>query len=711
MPPTRCRRDMEEALVERLHPAITRWNRLEGRPRTHDFDRALQGRGARRAVDAHQAVAAGRVRGRRRRLAGFARACVDTSGSTTYRPRPRRGEPFDDGLPLEARSSAADAAQARAARLSLDLRLAMGRHWLKLLVARHRRRYRPTTADFSTPTRSPRPTRGRPTPTVAPHPEPGRSSAARRRARRWTAARSTAILGGARARSLLTASPDRTRRPRSAATLADAALGAGSRRCPQPPPGDDDAWHAVALEYQLRLLGARRPAAREGLRRRRVLPGPTSTGTPRRRRPATRASIQAPGRTSPASARRAVNADPRPGVVRRDAEHALVGVRGPADQLRRRRRRTTDLGKLLFIEFALVYANDWFVSPTRCRPALAASRARVTNVSASASGSSRPAPGADDDWQRWSMFTVTRRTARAPAAAEPGAAADGAQGPGGRADRGGRADPRRDGEHGLGGRAAVPLRRGCAPGIEAAREFRARLRAWSGPRAGSPASPAPIRYRGDDHRARELDPVRPRACREQRASRSCSARPCPASSTAIPNPGQVRPRTRCCGWTCPEPYYVHEEEVPRAGTRVIQGYQRTRWTNGPRRRLARRQPPSDRVGAKDRAASASMISCPPSEVPAPACAASRADSRATGRLDACVPAGTARCSRRRMTRGSPRLSAGFLQCLGRRSTIRVRRSSTMIRRKMQSETPRPVRHIPSSSSARAHDFLSMRSGT
>jgi hypothetical protein len=30
----------------------------------------------------------------------------------------------------------------------------------------------------------------------------------------------------------------------------------------------------------------------------------------------------------------------------------------------------------------------------------------------------------------------------------------------------------------------------------------------------------------------------------------------------------------------PQAYFVHEEEVPRAGTRVFQAYQRTRWTDG-----------------------------------------------------------------------------------------------------------------------------------
>lgn len=29
-----------------------------------------------------------------------------------------------------------------------------------------------------------------------------------------------------------------------------------------------------------------------------------------------------------------------------------------------------------------------------------------------------------------------------------------------------------------------------------------------------------------------------------------------------------------------QPYYIHEEEVTRSGIRVIQAFQRTRWTNG-----------------------------------------------------------------------------------------------------------------------------------
>jgi hypothetical protein len=52
-----------------------------------------------------------------------------------------------------------------------------------------------------------------------------------------------------------------------------------------------------------------------------------------------------------------------------------------------------------------------------------------------------------------------------------------------------------------------------------------------------------------------------------------------------PNPARkVQPRTVLLrnelDDTPPQPYFVHEEEIPGAGTRLTQAYQRTRWTDG-----------------------------------------------------------------------------------------------------------------------------------
>jgi hypothetical protein len=45
-------------------------------------------------------------------------------------------------------------------------------------------------------------------------------------------------------------------------------------------------------------------------------------------------------------------------------------------------------------------------------------------------------------------------------------------------------------------------------------------------------------------------------------------------------PEKVRPRTSLVAYGLPHAYFVHEEEVPRAGAVVTQSYQRTRWIGG-----------------------------------------------------------------------------------------------------------------------------------
>lgn len=69
---------------------------------------------------------------------------------------------------------------------------------------------------------------------------------------------------------------------------------------------------------------------------------------------------------------------------------------------------TTDLHKLLLIEFGLVYANDWFLAPFTL-PAGSIANVRgltVTNVFGERIWVKPTGAGSDENWQRWSMFTV-----------------------------------------------------------------------------------------------------------------------------------------------------------------------------------------------------------------------------------------------------------------------------------------------------------------
>ena len=69
---------------------------------------------------------------------------------------------------------------------------------------------------------------------------------------------------------------------------------------------------------------------------------------------------------------------------------------------------TTDLAKLLCIEFALVYANDWFNIPyTLPAGAIATIRGfAVANTFGERFWIEAAGRGADANWQRWSMFTI-----------------------------------------------------------------------------------------------------------------------------------------------------------------------------------------------------------------------------------------------------------------------------------------------------------------
>ncbi len=115
---------------------------------------------------------------------------------------------------------------------------------------------------------------------------------------------------------------------------------------------------------------------------------------------------------------------------------------------------TTDLAKLMFLEFALVYANDWFVIPWTLPDGVVASvrGIAVTNVFGERLWISSADEGADAGWQRWSMFTVGVTGGPTPRGTDPDlvllpSAAKIDQGP---PTEDVHADPRRGREHGLG---------------------------------------------------------------------------------------------------------------------------------------------------------------------------------------------------------------------------------------------------------------------
>jgi len=258
--------------------------------------------------------------------------------------------------------------------------------------------------------------------------------------------------------------------------------------------------------------------------------------------------------------------------------------------------KTTDLAKLLFIEFALVYANDWFVIPyTLPSGAIATIRGfAVTNVFGERFWIQAAGQGADANWQRWSMFTINVQGKQST-----------------QADTSLLLLPTvpkihesppteeimlvRDELANMvwGVEKTVPLASGESKrGLEAAREtlafFKNQLasRLAGGATPPAPITPAaPIRYQIMSTVPENWIPFIPVHLNSNNREIQLQRAALPRILEGDPDPAlKVRPRTvllrEGLDQTPPQPYFVHEEEVPRAGARLTQSFQRTRWTDG-----------------------------------------------------------------------------------------------------------------------------------
>ncbi len=257
---------------------------------------------------------------------------------------------------------------------------------------------------------------------------------------------------------------------------------------------------------------------------------------------------------------------------------------------------TTDLAKLMFMEFALVYSNDWFIIPYTLPVGSIATveGMAVTNVFGERLWISAAGRGADDDWQRWSLFSIN---------VHGGAV--------GASDASLLMLPTvpyiqegeileevlliRDETANIvwGIEKTVCLSSGEPKrGIEVAREERAyyEAAAGGGGGGGAPAPAAPIRYHLMTSVPENWIPFLPVHApagdnREVQLQRASMPRIVGDDPTALPPAlRKVKPHTvllrEGLDANPATAYFVFEEEVPRAGARLTQRYERTRWTDG-----------------------------------------------------------------------------------------------------------------------------------
>lgn len=250
---------------------------------------------------------------------------------------------------------------------------------------------------------------------------------------------------------------------------------------------------------------------------------------------------------------------------------------------------TTDISKL-FLEFTLFYANDWFMIPQPL-PAASISEIKglvVTNCFGERTLIEPAGRGADNDWQRWTMFAVNREGTEAVAQADhsllmlPTVLKI---------------------QEGPPIESVVFVRDEIAnmvwaietditlpsgdtkKGIEAARELSSFYdRLFQGNNGGDDQeSMADIRYQLMNTVPENWIPFIPvhvdHSQREIQLQRASMPR-----MNADNTFNSVKPRTTILRIGLDEnervPYFVFEEEVPRAGIQVKKSFQRTRWHGG-----------------------------------------------------------------------------------------------------------------------------------
>jgi hypothetical protein len=578
-----------DALERRLHPTVNTWNRLESRPRSESLVRALEAEVRDPLWMLTRQWQMGEFRGSDAGSPVFAKVQVDTTTLTKYRAGESVPELMTGSVPMEAtveRRPLAFTVGGQA--MALDLRLAIGREWLALIagIGNYRAAY---LAAY---------------PILAPDPAVAADAQLCSDPRVWemfAAVAGRAMDGGALYEYLVA---DDTHEPWDgvAGVLAADQPGLHSaalsliawfqRLILQPPVGGDDAWNPQQLEYQ---FGASAPLP--GGREKVYIADEYADGQLDWYRLDVDGAAAALGAVSGSEV---VNL---PGPVL-PAARTMIPVPVSFSGMPNTRwwtfedqktnygdvdASTTDLAKLMFLEFALVYANDWFVIPyTLPVGAVAAVRGlAVTNTFGERLWVEAADAGLDADDKRWSMFTINvRGVDNAPADPSllllPTVA---------KIDEGAPIEDVmmvRDEVANMvwGIEQTVPLATGeTGRGLEQARLLHAFLQAKVA--AGPPALPpvAPIQYEVMTTVPENWIPFIPvhvdGSNREIQLQRAALPRILDGD-TAVPV--KIQPRgvllRQGLDLAVPTTYLVNEEEVPRAGARVLQAFERTRWNDG-----------------------------------------------------------------------------------------------------------------------------------
>ena len=580
---------------ELILPTVVMWNRLEGRPRRKDFDRALRAEVRDALWMLTRQWQVGEFRGDDAGSPVYARLLAQVEALKSFQSATGAPVPFDDSIPLETRVEERPIVFSTREHLAaLDLRLLMGRQWLKMIAP---------IGNFRTAFIGEFPIE---------RPEPLERADAQAAAHVDVWQHFSAVAGRAMDGAALYfyLKGDATRHayddiivPETAKPdIDDAATKflAWFDSLFVQPNGQGDSWLPSQLEYQFSLDTTGAPGkvlrAREYYHGRLDwfnldIDGSTSSLNGEVPEPAPVNGDTGPPDILTAFFPTALTFDGMPNTRWWTFEEGRTNFGDIKPD-------TNELGKLLLMEFGLVYANDWFLVPLTV-PAgslITVNGLAVSNVFGERIWIEPAGRGAENAWQKWRMFGLSTQNST------PGSTVA-------QADLslvmlptvGKVLEERPLEEIALvrdevanmvwGIENMVPMPDGMAKrGREAAIELRQHfVRIVQHESETLPPPPpvefkAPVRYEIMNTVPGNWIPFIPvhldndnRQIQLQRASML-------RIIENDPNPAKIKPRTSLLRFglddTTVLPYFLHEEEVPRTGVAVSQSFQRTRWYGG-----------------------------------------------------------------------------------------------------------------------------------
>lgn len=576
--------DLHMVMARALLPTVTQWNRVEGRPRTAKFDRSMRAEVRDALWMLTRQWQLGEFRGDDAGSPVLTQMRVDFTKLTKAKFGEDPVVGLVDDLPLETRVERLHVEMLRDSRsISLDLRLLLGRQWLSSIAGigayadKYRQRYPIESRDPDLVDNA----------DICAHPGAfAMISALAGRAMDGGALYLHLLQPGTHAwDGVVVADADK----QALDDAGDALVSWFDRLISQPPADHDGAWTPDRMEYQFDCSAPTAADKAKVYAATEYAAGQLdwwALDTDR-----ARTSLEDPAQPEDTAV---IGAQMRTTIPTQLQFDGMPNPRWWAFEdgkvnLGQVSASTTDITKLLFLEFGLVYSNDWFLTPFTA-PAgtvITLSGCAVTNNFNERFWITPAGAGEDDDPQRFTLFTSSvlgqdRQPADTSLLLLPTAPSviDGPV----REEVLLLRDEMANMVWAVERQVLLPdgsTRPGADVGYET-RAFYERLTAGGDP---DPQFAADQRYRVMTTVPEHWIPFIParmpdgdRAIRLQRAKmpRLIEGLP-PAAKTVAPLTVLLRhgideiPR---------QPYFLQEDEVPREGARVVTQFQRTRWRDG-----------------------------------------------------------------------------------------------------------------------------------